>query len=233
MKIVGKIINDTEKLIKSIMKGAATISDKKMKNEAENWVAGYHSDLLGILNKSSKEMNALLYFKKTCTSQRLNKKKWLKNLRVILKSLKNQQIAGIKRKKIEKYSESYIFPDSLINKIKKRDKKIFVLGSEANVNWQNECWNSCGILMRIILERSLDKKDSRIKQKNGLKDKINFSLSTSIFSKSIREALKKLDHSTKITGDIVAHDSNILLSKNDIELAIVPLNMFLKDVFRL
>jgi len=138
---------------------------------------------------------------------------------------------GKKKGKHEKYSE--IFPSALLNKIRKIDKKIYVLGHETNINWQSECWNSCGILMRIILERALDKKDPGIKQKEGLKNKINFSLSTSIFNKSIKETLKKLDHSTKITGDIVAHDSNILLNKNDIELAIVPLNMLLKDVFKL
>jgi len=135
------------------------------------------------------------------------------------------------KEKRKKYPE--IFPSTLLNKIKKTDKKIYTLGVETNKNWQLECWNACGILMRIILERALDRKDIRIRQKMGLKDKINFSFTTSVFNKSIKEALKKLDLSTKITGDIVAHDSNILLSKNDIELAIVPLNILLKDVFKL
>src|SRR3989338_1953030 len=65
----------------------------------------------------------------------------------------------------------------------------------------------------------------------GLKGKINFCLGSSIFGKSVLEALKKLDNSTKITGDIVAHDSNILLSKNDIELAIIPFRVLLTDIF--
>jgi len=136
-----------------------------------------------------------------------------------------------KKGKHEKYSE--IFPSALLNKIRKIDKKIYVLGHETNINWQSECWNSCGILMRIILERALDRKHSDIKSKEGLKDKINFALSSNLFGKSIKEAIKKLDHSTKITGDIVAHDSKILLNKEDIELAIVPLNNLLKDVFNL
>jgi hypothetical protein len=136
-------------------------------------------------------------------------------------------------KKIKKNQEDHIFPISLLRELKQHDNKIFVLASEVNLNWGNSCWNACGILMRIILERTLDKKHPDIKKKEGLKDKINFSLSNNIFSKSIKEAIKKLDHTTKITGDIVAHDSNILLSKNDIELAIVPLNILIKDVFKL
>jgi hypothetical protein len=137
------------------------------------------------------------------------------------------------QKKISRYKESYIFSISLLNKIKKQDMKIFVLGFEANFNWQTKCWNACGILMRIILERVLDKKDNKIKQITGLDPKINHCLSNKIFGKTILDTLKKLQHSTKITGDIVAHDSNILLDKNDIEISIVPLNMLIKEVFKL
>ncbi len=128
---------------------------------------------------------------------------------------------------------SIIFSDFLLNKVKKQDRKISILGYEANFNWQAGCWNGCGILMRIILERILDKKDIKIKQIEGLEKKINYCLLNKIFGKSLLGALKKLQHSTKITGDIVAHDSNILLGKEDIELAIVPLNMIIKDVFGL
>ncbi|MHA1657850.1 MAG: hypothetical protein ACTSUT_01845 [Promethearchaeota archaeon] len=136
---------------------------------------------------------------------------------------------------LNKYNRSNfecVLRRELLKKIKKDDSKIYILGAELNYNWQSKnCWNSCGILMRIILERTLDKKDIKVKQKIGLKSKINFCLSSNIFGKSIKEALKKLDNSTKITGDIVAHDSNILLCQNDIELSIVPFNILLKDVF--
>jgi hypothetical protein len=134
-------------------------------------------------------------------------------------------------KKSLKFQE--VFSENTLKKLKKLDKKIYILASEANMSWQTNCWNSCGILMRIILERVLDRKHQDIRAREGLKSKINFSLSSNLFGKSIKEAIKKLDHSTKITGDIVAHDSNILLSQEDIELAIVPLNILIKDVFQL
>jgi len=233
MDVTIKTINDTEKLIKLITKGAATISDKKVKGEVEKWVADYSSDLFDIFGEKTKENTALLYLRKSWIDERLNKKRWLKNLKIILKGLKNQQIAGLKRKKISKYQKNYIFSSHLLKKIRKQDKKIFVLGFETNVNWQTDCWNACGILMRLILERVLDKKDNRIKQITGLDPKINYCLSNKIFGKTILGALKKLQHSTKITGDIVAQDSNILLDRNDIEISIVPLNMLIKEVFKL
>jgi len=228
-----KIIKDTENLIKLIEKGGGTISNIKVKKAVEKWIAEYSSDLFSISDESTKERKALLYLEKSWINKRLNRKKWLKALRIILKSLKTQQITGVKKKKVSKYQGNYIFPDYLLKKIKKQDKKISVLGFEANFNWQVNCWNACGILMRIILERTLDRKDNKVKQRRGLESKINYCLSNKVFGKSVSDALKKLHHSTKITGDIVAHDSNILLSKNDIELAIVPLNMLVKDVFKL
>lgn len=227
------MINDTENLIKLISKSGAAISNRKVKEKVEKWIADYSSDLFSIFNKPTKEREALLYLKKSWANKRLNRKKWLKSLRMILKNLKIRQITGIKKGRVSEYQGNYIFSDYLLKKIKKQDKKISVLGSEANFNWQASCWNACGILMRIILERTLDRKDNKVKQKRGLELKINYCLSNRIFGKSVSDALKKLHHSTKITGDIVAHDSNILLSKNDIELAIVPLNMLIKDVFKL
>lgn len=229
---INKIIKDTENLIKLISKSAATISDEKVKEKAEKWVADYSSGLFGIFEKQSKEFKVIQYLTRSVNNQRLIKKKWCKGLKDILKNLKTKQIFEVKQERIKKY-DKYIFPKSLLNKIRKQDKKISILGSEVNFNWQTGCWNACGILMRIILERILDKKDRRIKEKIGLEQKINYCLSNKIFGRSVSEALQKLRHSTKITGDIVAHDSNILLSKNDIELSIVPLNILVKDVLKL
>ncbi len=228
------IIGKTEDLIALISKqGGKTIFSKSIKDKTEKWVADYSGDLFDIFDEKTKENTVLLYLRKSWKHERLNKKKWLKNLKIILKGLKNQQIEGLKRKKINKYQEDYIFSSHLLGKIRKQDKKISVLGFEANFNWQTKCWNACGILMRIILERVLDKKDNKLKQITGLDPKINRCLSNKIFGKTILDTLKKLQHSTKITGDIVAHDSNILLDKNDIEISIVPLNMLIKEVFKL
>lgn len=229
-----KIITETEKILQIISEGSTTISNKAIRDCVKKWMHDYYGQLGELFDKKTKELSALEYLKRTWTNKRLLKRYWLKNLRTVLKGLKLREINGIKIYKPKEIKGYTIFNNSLLKKIKKEDKKIFQLGSEANYNWKtNFCWNSCGILMRIILERTLDRKHPDVKKKTGLKNKINFCLSNNIFGKSVTEAIKKLDNSTKITGDIVSHDSNILLDKNDIEIAIVPLNILIKDVFRL
>ena len=160
---------------------------------------------------------------------------------------KYEWILSINKSKLQKYLKQYqyhdtsnhssiknlaiIFTPELLAKIKPKDKKIAVLGEEANVCRQNNAPNACGIILRIILERALDRKDQLVKSKKGLKRKIQFCLKNNLFGKSVKGALKKLDSSTKITGDIIAHDSKIIIDDPDIELGISSLNMLLKDIF--
>lgn len=230
-----KIISDTENLRKQIFKSAKTISDGKTRELAETWLSSYYVSLSDNFKDNEEVKKAIDYLKTSSTNNRLVRKNWLSKLNFIIKGLKEKKYTKSKIQKTilnNSSTSKYILQNELLKKIKKADKKIYVLGTELNQNWQTQnCWNSCGILMRIILERALDRKNNDIKNKSGLKDKINFCLSSSIFGKSVLEALKKLDNSTKITGDIVAHDSNILLSKNDIELAIIPFRVLLADIF--
>ena len=227
-----KIISDTENLRKQIFKSAKTISDNKTKGLAEVWLSCYYVALADNFKDDEGIKKAIDYMKTSSTNNRLVRKNWLSKLNFITKELKEKKYTKFKIRKNNFDTSKYILQNNLLKKIKKVDKKVYILGVELNQNWQiQDCWNSCGILMRIILERVLDRKDNDIKNKSGLKNKINFCLSSSIFGKSVLEALKKLDNSTKITGDIVAHDSNILLSKNDIELAIIPFRVLLTDIF--
>ena len=227
-----KIISDTENLRKQIFKSAKTISDSKTKGLAEVWLSCYYVALADNFKDDAGIKTAIDYLKTSSTNNRLVRKNWLSKLNFITKELKEKKYTKFKIRKNNFDTSKYILQNNLLKKIKKVDKKVYILGVELNQNWQiQDCWNSCGILMRIILERVLDRKDNDIKNKSGLKNKINFCLSSSIFGKSVLEALKKLDNSTKITGDIVAHDSNILLSKNDIELAIIPFRVLLTDIF--
>lgn len=227
-----KTILDTEDLRKKFYKSAGTISDKKIRKQAEEWLVDYYIPLKKSFTKNEKVKQSIEYLKTSSTNNRLIRKKWLSNLNVILKIIKEDKYANSKNQNGIKRNYKEILTKKLLDEIKKVDTKIYVLGIELNQNWDSKvCNNSCGILMRIILERSLDKKDASIKAKNGLKNKINYCLSSNIFGKSISEALKKLDNSTKITGDIVAHDSNILLVENDIELAIIPFRLLLTDIF--
>ncbi len=228
-----KVIFDTENLRKQIFKSAKTISDSKTRELTETWLDNYYISLSDNFKNDEGFKKAIDYLKNSsATNNRLVRKNWLSKLNFIIKGLKDKKYIKSKISKNNPNSLKYILQNELLKKIKKADKKVYILGIELNQNWQAQnCWNSCGILMRIILERVLDRKNNDIKNKNGLKNKIGFCLSSNIFGKSVSEALKKLDNSTKITGDIVAHDSNILLSKNDIELAIIPFRVLLTDIF--
>jgi hypothetical protein len=111
-----------------------------------------------------------------------------------------------------------------------KDRKVEVLLEEAKKCYANECWNACGILMRIVLERTLDSVDPRMKATGGLKDRLNLGISTvGLFSRTIIDTLKEL-RSAKLVGDIVAHHSHIVLDKHDIDLVAPSLKMLLKEV---
>jgi hypothetical protein len=110
------------------------------------------------------------------------------------------------------------------------DNKVSVLWEEAKKCYALECWNACGILMRIVLERTLDSVDPKLRAAQGLKDKLNVAISTAgLFSKSMVDALKELKNA-KLAGDIVAHHSTILLDKTDIDPVAAPLKFLLREV---
>jgi hypothetical protein len=111
-----------------------------------------------------------------------------------------------------------------------KDKKIEALLVEAKKCYANHCWNACGILMRIVLERTLDSADTRVRAASGLKDKLNVGISTAgIFSKTIVDALRELKNA-KLLGDIVAHHSSIVLDKSDVDLVAPTLKVLIKEV---
>lgn len=227
-----KIIDDTENLRKRILKSAKTIANQEVKSEAEKWLINYYTLLSNYFKNDQKLTEAIDYLRVSSTNNRLVRSRWLSRLNIILKSIKTNRYTSSDIARNSKVVYKKILQNDILDRIKKNDNKIYVLGKELNSNWNLcNCWNSCGILMRIILERSLDGKDISIKNKNGLKNKINFCLSSGVFGKSVSEALKKLDNSTKIAGDIVAHDSNILVTRDDIELAIIPFRILLADIF--
>jgi hypothetical protein len=109
------------------------------------------------------------------------------------------------------------------------DRKIAALLEEIRKCYANDCWNACGLVMRIIVERTLDSLDSAVKAKNGLRDKINACRNLAALSKSVKEGLDNL-LGAKILGDIAAHHSKILLDKNDIDIVLPVFRMLLKEV---
>ena len=122
--------------------------------------------------------------------------------------------------------EKFEFPGKVF-----KDAKIQKLLEESGKCYAMECWNACGILIRIVIERALDAIDPSVKAKNGLKDKINFASSASglLISKSMQDGLKHL-HGAKLVGDIVAHHSSTTLDEGDISAVIPQFRMLIKDV---
>jgi hypothetical protein len=108
------------------------------------------------------------------------------------------------------------------------DAKIAALLDELKKCYPQGCWNACGLLIRIIVERTLDTVDAAVKAKTGLRDKINACRSLAALSKSLREALDGL-HGAKIFGDIAAHHSTILLDKPDIDLVLPAFRVLIKE----
>jgi|GEM_PF-4633260 len=82
-----KIIRDTENLIRLISRSGGTISNRKIKQEVEKWLENYYSKLLNELFFSPTSIEALEYLKNSIQNQRLIKKKWVRNLGLIKKSL--------------------------------------------------------------------------------------------------------------------------------------------------
>ncbi len=109
------------------------------------------------------------------------------------------------------------------------DAKVAALIDELKRSYPQECWNACGLLVRIIVERTLDTVDAGVKAKFGLRDKINGCRNLAALSKSLREALDGL-HGAKIIGDIAAHHSNILLDQADVDLVLPAFRVLIKEV---
>jgi len=108
------------------------------------------------------------------------------------------------------------------------DEKIAALLQELRKCYPQECWNACGLLIRITVERTLDTIDAGVKSKLGLKDKINACRGLTTLSKSLREALDGLQ-GAKIMGDIAAHHSKIILDKQDVDLVLPAFRILIKE----
>lgn len=121
---------------------------------------------------------------------------------------------------------AFEFPDKQF-----QDAKIRKLLEEAGKCHSMGCWNACGILVRIIIERALDAIDPSVKAKQGLKAKINFASAASglPLSASVQDGLKQL-HNAKLVGDIVAHHTSTLLDEGDISTVLTNFRVLLKEV---
>jgi len=110
-----------------------------------------------------------------------------------------------------------------------KDTKIATLVEELRRCHMVQCWNACGLLMRIVIERTVDTVDPAVKAKTGLKDKLNRCKEVTTLGKSVRESIEHL-HGAKIIGDIAAHDSRIVVDEPDVTLVLPHFRMLIKSV---
>jgi hypothetical protein len=86
--------------------------------------------------------------------------------------------------------------------------------------YQAACWNACGILIGVLIERALDAVEPDCREQRGLGKKLSYCLNqSSQFGASLKDALRELK-AAKVTRDIAAHDSTIILGKSDIDTAV-------------
>lgn len=96
MDIIG-VIKSIENLIDLISKKGDTISNKKIKAKAEEWVSNFSNSLSNILSPYPDAIESLEYLIDSVSNQRLIKKKWIRSLRTILKALKNMSFSPKKQ----------------------------------------------------------------------------------------------------------------------------------------
>jgi len=75
---------DTTRLIDSISRGASSISDKKIKNAAKEWIKNYY-DLSEVFDHTSKGYKAFISLTNSVNNARMKRTEWLKKLRIIFK----------------------------------------------------------------------------------------------------------------------------------------------------
>ena len=73
---------ETTRLIDSISRGASSISDKKIKAVAKDWIKNYY-DLSEVFDHTSKGYNAFISLTNSINNTRIKKAEWLRKLRII------------------------------------------------------------------------------------------------------------------------------------------------------
>lgn len=98
--------------------------------------------------------------------------------------------------------------------------KAAALLNELQSCYRAECWNACGILIGVLIERALDAIEPKCRPERGLSRKLGYCTNhSSEFGTSLKDALRELK-AAKLTRDIAAHDSAIILGKPDIDTAV-------------
>lgn len=151
------VINKTEDLIALISKQRGrTIFNKSVKSKTERWVADHYSDLFYIFKKSSPEQKALNYLKEAYKKERLLKQLCLKNLKIILYTLKDQKL--LQKRKKRKLTNGVFIDKIRFTELKKIKSNVYDLSrlirmcEEVNDAFSRENYISTVALVRSIID---------------------------------------------------------------------------------
>jgi len=141
---------DTIRLVDLISKSATTISDKKIKSVAKQWMQIYY-DLLEILDTNGKGYKAFIALSNSANNVRLRKTEWLHNLRIILKEYHNLSIANKAKKfKSPRKKNQKIFDERRLHKpVILSSRKLFSDGY-----YSQAIFEACKLLNKKVQELS-------------------------------------------------------------------------------
>jgi len=176
--------------------------------EAERWCNTYLRDSLGFFRR---------YWEQTVIAARQGVAKIVKKID-LLRLQKKQSQPSVSA---QVTTNQLVGQDDPFGTLKiPKNAKAATLSEELRRCYANGCWNSCGILIGILIERALDAIELKCQTERGLSKKLSYCLNqSSEFGQSLKDCLRHL-MAAKVTRDIVAHDSAILLDKPDVDIVI-------------
>lgn len=137
---------DTSELIDLISKGAATISDKKIRTKAKNWVQGYF-DMTEVFNNQDPEYKSFIALSNSVNNVRLKRKEWLRNLRIISRGYNNRSLGQTAPKKLySPRNREELFNDRKFHRmVVSSGKKLFT-----NKHYSQAIFEACKLLNKKV-----------------------------------------------------------------------------------
>jgi|SRR3989344_2791282 len=104
---------DTERLLDLISRGSLTISDKKIKKVAKDWIQNYY-DLLEVLDPEGRGYKAFVSLSNSVAYTRLRRYEWTRSLRIILKEYHAFSLGSTgARKRVRPHGNHFVDPTRL------------------------------------------------------------------------------------------------------------------------
>lgn len=153
-----KIISETEELIRYIEKNKSqTISNKDIKIGVEKWLQNNYKHLSEMFrrDKNDDSDKALNYLITNYNNRRLKRKSWLKNLKIVLDTVKNKKIStglnSIKKSRVSNYIDNNRIVE--LKKIQNNDfdlSRLIKMCEEINNAFPDNCITTIALVRAII-----------------------------------------------------------------------------------